>query len=157
MCAAQATNADGAKHNTTALCLAARHGQVEAAALLLDHKASPDKPSSDGATPLMAAAAVGAEAVVRLLMERGASALAADPTTGLTAFHYGALRLGGAPSNLPATWSSHSNRTLSHPPVSAACLKNHPGCAEVLARAGFGNYLNGPELCLNSAGCGRVP
>ena len=45
--------AEGEKYETTALVAAAGHGQLEAAALLLDRGASPDKPNSIGHTTLM--------------------------------------------------------------------------------------------------------
>ena len=43
----------GEEYETTALVAAAGHGQLEAAALLLDRGASPDKPNSIGHTTLM--------------------------------------------------------------------------------------------------------
>ena len=77
----------GAGGTGTALVQAAANGQLEAAALLLDHGASPDKPDSKGYTPLMAAAATDHAAVVGLLAERGADLHATDPE-GFTAFHF---------------------------------------------------------------------
>ena len=96
--------ADGEECETTALIQAAGAGQLEAAVLLLDRAASPDKPDSFGTTPLIAAASKGDEysAMLDLLLKRGA-----DPQSqGGTAFH-------------------------------CACALNHPGCVEVLVRAGF--------------------
>ena len=78
---------DGEKYETTALVAAAAKGQLEAAALLLNRRASPDKPDSHGHTPLMIAAGQGHAAVAGLLVERGADLHAANPD-GDTAFHY---------------------------------------------------------------------
>ena len=66
---------------------AAYNGQLEAAALLLDRGASPDKPNSSGHTPLMTAAELGHAEVVDLLAERGAD-LTATNRWGATAFHH---------------------------------------------------------------------
>ena len=85
-----AETADGEKIETTALVEAAGHGQLEAAALLLDRRASPDKPNSGGDTPLIAAACPGQAAVLGLLLERGADLHAASQG-GLTAFHCACL------------------------------------------------------------------
>ena len=78
--------ADGREYETTALVRAAAEGQLEAAALLLDYAANPDKPDSIVVTPLMEAAANGHAAMVGLLVERGVDLHAANPD-GWTAFH----------------------------------------------------------------------
>ena len=77
----------GEEYGTTALAEAAGHGQLEAAALLLDRGASPSKPGSRGHTPLMEAACNGHAAVLRMLLQRGADLTATDPE-GATAFHF---------------------------------------------------------------------
>ena len=63
------------------------NGEVEAAALLLDRAASPDKPCSLGCTPLIAAAMIGHVAMVGLLLERDADPNATNPD-GNMAFHF---------------------------------------------------------------------
>jgi ankyrin repeat protein len=84
----------GEVYQTTALFVAAGHGQVEAARLLLDAGADPScaaggggaRPDmSCGRTPLMLAAATGQLEVLRLLLARGAAVDAADPRDGCTA------------------------------------------------------------------------
>ena len=57
----------------TALHWAASMGQIEAAALLLQHGADPDVLAGNGLTPLDVADANGADAVAKLLEERGAT------------------------------------------------------------------------------------
>ena len=79
--------ADGEECETTALIQAAGAGQLEAAVLLLDRAASPDKPDSFGTTPLMMAAELGHVAVTGLLAERGADLHALYNREGGTAFH----------------------------------------------------------------------
>ena len=79
---------DGTEHESTALVAAACNGQLEAAALLLDRGASPDKPDSNGSAPLMMAAMNGQAAVMGLLLERGADLTATDLELGWTAFHF---------------------------------------------------------------------
>jgi ankyrin repeat protein len=74
----------GEVYQTTALCTAARHCQLEAARLLLDAGADPSL-RSEGGTPLMEAAVGGPLEVLRLLLARGAALDAADPITGGTA------------------------------------------------------------------------
>lgn len=79
------TDADGEEYSITAMYEAAGLGQLEAAALLLQRGAGPDRPSSDGATPLMAAASAGHKAMVRLLVKHGQGPVdAVDPATGWT-------------------------------------------------------------------------
>ena len=63
-------------------------GRLEAARLLLDAGADPDRTASDGPTPLMMAAGDGHPEVVRLLLARGAAVDAAHPNVGCTAFHF---------------------------------------------------------------------
>jgi ankyrin repeat protein len=71
----------------TPLCQAAGHGRLEAARVLLEGGAGPDRASSDGTIPLMHAARNGQPEVLRLLLARGAAVEAKDPGTGGTAFH----------------------------------------------------------------------
>jgi ankyrin repeat protein len=73
---------------TTALCQAAGHGQLEAARLLLDAGADPSRANGDGRTPLMHTAVKGQLAVLRLLLARGAVVDTADPKFGRAAFHF---------------------------------------------------------------------
>jgi ankyrin repeat protein len=68
--------------------MAADIGQLEAARLLLDAGADPDRAASDGPTPLMVAAGDGPLEVVRLLLARGAAVDAADLSNGRAAFHF---------------------------------------------------------------------
>eukprot|EP01045_Picozoa_sp_COSAG04_P000282 COSAG04_NODE_6_length_47123_cov_87.347482_5_plen_1442_part_00 len=77
---------DGEVFQLTALCEAILNGQVVAVQLLLDRGANPNLPISDGATPLMHAAAVGSLPIMRLLLEAKAEVDAASPL-GSTAFH----------------------------------------------------------------------
>ena len=72
----------------TALCMAAVHGHLEAARLLLDGGADPSLANSGGGTPLMVAAGEGQLEVLRLLLGRGAAVDAVDPGDGTTAFHW---------------------------------------------------------------------
>ena len=81
---------DGTEYETTALVQAVLSGQLEAAALLLDRGASPDKPNSSGTTPLMTATGRGQAAMVGLLVEHGADVTATTPE-GWTAFHCACL------------------------------------------------------------------
>ena len=75
-------------YQATALCEAARCGQLEAVRLLLEGGADPSRADGIGATPLMRAAGGGQLEALRLLLARGAPVDAADPQTGCTAFHY---------------------------------------------------------------------
>jgi hypothetical protein len=99
----------GEAFNTTALCMAAHHGRLEAARLLLDDGADPSHAAGDGAddraTPLISAAGTGRLEVLRLLLARGAAVDAVLRGPGMTAFH-------------------------------SACCGNQAECAEALARAG---------------------
>jgi ankyrin repeat protein len=72
---------------TTALSMAAGRGRLEAARLLLQGGADPDRADSDGETPLMLAARKGCSEVLRLLLARGAAVDTAYPADGTTAFH----------------------------------------------------------------------
>jgi hypothetical protein len=71
---------------STAL-VAAAHGRLEVARLLLDAGADPSLAASDGLTPLMCAAGQGHPEVLGLLLGRGAVVDAAHPDSGATAFH----------------------------------------------------------------------
>jgi ankyrin repeat protein len=53
--------------------MAAVHGHLEAARLLLDGGADPSLADNNGSTPLMAAAGTGHPGVLRLLLGRGAA------------------------------------------------------------------------------------
>lgn len=64
------------------LMLAAYHGRLEAAALLLDRGADPDTREAGGNTALMGAAFKGDVAMVRLLCSRGADPLRRGSTGG---------------------------------------------------------------------------
>jgi ankyrin repeat protein len=124
----------------TALCMAAAHGRLEVARLLLDGGADPSLVKSDGATPLMAAALNGRLEVARLLLERGA-----DPSltssNGLTPLVVAAtngqqemLRLLltlGRGAAVDAV-SPDTGGTAFH----SACFEDHAECAEELARSG---------------------
>ena len=125
--------ADGEKYETTALVAAAGHGQLEAAALLLDRGASPDKPSSVGFTPLMAAAYIGHAAMVGLLLERGADSKAADPE-GNTAFHFACLfcDLPGCVEALVRAGCDTTAKTNSG--LTGKQMAEHHGCTDVLER-----------------------
>jgi ankyrin repeat protein len=91
--------------------VAAGHGRLEVARLLLDGGADPSIAASNDNTPLMAAVANGQLEVLRLLLGRGAITTvdAASSVTGgltaMTSFHF-------------------------------ACFHNRPNCAEALVRAG---------------------
>jgi ankyrin repeat protein len=78
----------GEVHQSTALCMAAAHGRLEAARLLLDGGADPSLAGSDDSTPLMEAAACGHLEVLRLLLARGAAVDAVSLGDGWTAFHF---------------------------------------------------------------------
>jgi ankyrin repeat protein len=100
-------NETGETVHSTVLHVAAGHGRLEAARLLLDGGADPSLADSTAVTtPLMAAAVRGHLEVLRLLLERGA----AVDTVRL-------VGEGGAAFHL-------------------ACYSNHPECAEALVRAG---------------------
>ena len=74
----------------TALHVAARMGQLEAARVLLDHGAEPDMVARAGATTPLMVAIIGSSGradLVSLLLERGASPLARGPE-GATPFHF---------------------------------------------------------------------
>jgi ankyrin repeat protein len=77
----------GEVFRTTALCSAAGQGRPEAARLLLDAGADPDRADGYGCTPLMEAAGCGQVEVLRLLLGRGAVVDAVTPGGGSTAFH----------------------------------------------------------------------
>jgi ankyrin repeat protein len=76
----------GEMHQTTALILAAGHGRLEVARLLLDAGADPSLADGGGGTPLMNAVGTGEPEVLRLLLGRGA-AVGAVERNGWTAFH----------------------------------------------------------------------
>jgi ankyrin repeat protein len=57
----------------TPLKMAAGRGQLAVATFLLDNKADPDLPDSNGTTPLIAAAVSGRKNLCELLLERGAN------------------------------------------------------------------------------------
>jgi ankyrin repeat protein len=78
----------GAVTEGTALLVSAGGGWLEAARLLLDGGADPDRAGGGGGTPLMLAAREGQLEVVRLLLARGAAVDAVRPEVGFTAFHY---------------------------------------------------------------------
>lgn len=71
------------------LSSAAFHDWPELAALMLDRGANMDQRSYSGKTPLMVAADLGSQRMVRLLLSRGADASACDHG-GCTALHYAA-------------------------------------------------------------------
>ena len=77
----------GEVYQGTALCEAAGYGKLEAARLLLDGGADPDRADGNGVTPLMVAAGNGHPEVLRLLLARGAALDTVDPGSGWTAFH----------------------------------------------------------------------
>jgi ankyrin repeat protein len=83
-----APDASGEVVQTTAMYQAVAYGRLEAARLLLDAGADPDRTAGDGAIPLMVAAANGQLEVLRLLLARGAVVDAAHPHVGCTALHY---------------------------------------------------------------------
>jgi hypothetical protein len=96
----------GEKVKVTALLQAVHHGQHAAVELLLERKANPNIPSSNGTTPLMEAAIGGRLPILRTLLDRKAIAIdAVEPDAGLTAFH-------------------------------CACFSGHADCATELARRG---------------------
>jgi ankyrin repeat protein len=84
---APARTPSGQVFQTTALCMTAGHGRLEAARVLLDGGADLNNATSDGFTALMTAAACGHLEVLRLLLGRGAALDAVQPDTGDTAFH----------------------------------------------------------------------
>jgi ankyrin repeat protein len=83
--------ASGEVVQTTPLRQAASFDHLEAARLLLDAGADPDRACGDGLTPLMAAAGGGHLEVLRLLLGRGATVDAVEPGTGRTGFHYACI------------------------------------------------------------------
>lgn len=90
--------ADAANRHA-ALALAAQHGRAEVVKLLLDQGEDPDRYNPDGfhshSTPLHQAAWANHEAVVRLLVERGARLDLRDEVHGAT----------------PLGWAEHAGRT----------------------------------------------
>jgi ankyrin repeat protein len=81
---------EGEKFWSTALLQAVTYGQHAAVELLLEHNANPNLEASDGATPLMeAAATAGLLRILQTLLDRKDIAIdAVQPETGCTAFHY---------------------------------------------------------------------
>ena len=129
-----AKKADGGdlKYETTVLVAAAAEGQLEAAALLLDHAASLDKPDSFGSTPLMAAASRGHVAMVGLLLERGVDPNFAN-SHGFTAFHCacGSNQPGTVGALVRAGCNMTAKDTDGH---TGKQLAEHHGCTDVLER-----------------------
>jgi ankyrin repeat protein len=82
-----AVGPDGRSFQSTALCEVAATGHLDVVRLLLDHGADPSLARRFGYSPLMAAAGSGHVGVVRELGARGAALDAADPATGVTAYH----------------------------------------------------------------------
>jgi ankyrin repeat protein len=68
-------------------------GWLEAALVLLEGGADPNRADDRGVTPLMHAARWGQLEVLRLLLARGAAMDVAHPACGRTAFHYARLAL----------------------------------------------------------------
>jgi ankyrin repeat protein len=81
-------NAVGELVQTTALCVAAEGGRLEAARLLLEAGADPSRVGGDGTTPLIFAVLNGQLEVLRLLLARGAAMDTVHSGTGSTAFHH---------------------------------------------------------------------
>lgn len=74
----------------TALCCAVKCGDEAIIEMLLAAKANVNKRSIDGATPLIAAAKLGHEGVVRLLIENGKCGYDMRDANGCTALFYAA-------------------------------------------------------------------
>ena len=73
---------------STALGSAVVGNQEDVTILLLDHGADPNLANSFGGTPLMVAAGEGHEALLKLLLARGADPGYAEPMSLQTAFHF---------------------------------------------------------------------
>lgn len=80
------------ENGATALHFACSRGNMACAARLLDAGATVDLQNTSGDTPLIVAADVGAEAVVDLLLQRGADATIRRHSNGTTALHVAAGR-----------------------------------------------------------------
>lgn len=97
--AGQLFAAAGYDERQIALALAAQHGHAEVVALLLDHGADPNRYTPVGghshATPLHQAAFAGHEAIVRLLLARGAR-------TDIKDIHY---------DGTPLEWANYAHQT----------------------------------------------
>jgi ankyrin repeat protein len=131
-------NSSGEVVQTTALAVAARAGQLEAARLLLDAGADPDRANAYGETPLLLAAGNGRLEVARLLLDAGADlnrAASDGHTPVMMTAGYGhpeALRLLLARGAAVDAADPNASRTAFH----FACFNNQAECTEVLARAG---------------------
>jgi ankyrin repeat protein len=108
---------------TTVLAVAAGHGRLEAARLLLEGGADPSLAGGEGFTPLMAAARNGQLEVLRLLLGRGAAVDAVGPTERPSAK---CPRFQGSVTAFGEGWTAFQT----------ACFNNPPECVEALARAG---------------------
>ena len=90
----------------------AGRGQLEAATLLLENGADPDQPTSDGATPLMAAAASGHTAILWLLADFEAILDAPAPENGATALHIACAM--NEPSCVEALYQAGCNKVATN-------------------------------------------
>ena len=82
--------ADGGSGKFTALTQAIRIGAHEAASLLLDKDASPNRSAADGRPPLMLAARGGFDTIVKLLLDKGAKINGRYAKDGSTALMWAA-------------------------------------------------------------------
>jgi ankyrin repeat protein len=122
----------------TALGMAAGHGRLEAAQLLLDAGAEPSLAGGDGFTPLMTAAEAGYSEMVRLLLDAGAdpSLVGGDGGTPLVQ-----AAVNGQPEVLRLLLARGSAVDAVDPldgwtAFHSACFHNQPECVEALAQAG---------------------
>ena len=122
----------------TILSAASCNGHLEAARLLLDRGADPNRLCSRGQTPLMWAVCEAHTAVAELLLERGA-AVNAETSGGWTAFHHAcdtnsadcAALLVRAGCDVEAKTKGH--RTFKVTGRQIAEVKNHAAVLDVLS------------------------
>lgn len=123
----------------TALCCAIKCGDEAIIQMLLAAKADVNKRSTDGATPLMAAAKLGHEGVVRLFIENGKCGYDMRDANGCTALFYAASGgYEGIVRRLLETWKVDANIGDFHCrlPLSYAAEKGYEGIVKLLLETG---------------------
>ena len=141
--AAQLDARNDTEKQDTLLTWAARHGQAEAARLLLEGGASVEAADSGGATALLIASEEGHLDCVRLLVEAGAATDRADAegcTPLLIASQEGQLEISRllVEANAAVDQTDDEGTT----PLSAASLAGEIECARLLLEAGMSALSN---------------
>eukprot|EP01045_Picozoa_sp_COSAG04_P042986 COSAG04_NODE_13859_length_589_cov_1.483673_1_plen_196_part_11 len=123
-------------HGETPLYLAAQHGQMEAAKLLLESRADTSLANSKGATAICVAAEQGHEAVTRLLVEEGGMSVHGRLVCGSNVLWLAAK--GGHSGVVTYLLSQNAEMAANmdgQTPIHIACTRGHHVTLGVLLRA----------------------